>query len=61
MRCSMAVTPHGEQAKQFPYYCPLCMEHYADVTGHAPEFPYWASGFWQCKLRYKTQKELLGV
>ena len=31
MRCSMAVTPHGEQAKQFPYYCPLCMEHYADV------------------------------
>ena len=37
------------------------MEHYADVTGHAPEFPYWASGFWQCKLRYKRQKELLGV
>lgn len=37
------------------------MEHYADVTGHAPEFPYWASGFWQCKLRYKTQEEFLGV
>jgi alpha-D-xyloside xylohydrolase len=37
------------------------MEHYADATGHAPEFPYWASGFWQCKLRYKTQEEFLGV
>ena len=23
--------------------------------------PEWASGFWQCKLRYKTQDELLGV
>ena len=27
------------------------MENYADVAGHAPAFPYWASGFWQCKLR----------
>ena len=24
------------------------MENYADATGHAPDFPYWASGFWQC-------------
>ncbi len=23
--------------------------------------PEWASGFWQCKLRYKTQDELLNV
>ena len=37
------------------------MSNYADVTGHAPKFPYWASGFWQCKLRYKTQAEFLGV
>ena len=37
------------------------MEHYADATGHAPEFPYWASGFWQCKLRYESQEEFLGV
>jgi alpha-D-xyloside xylohydrolase len=37
------------------------MEHYADATGHAPEFPYWASGFWQCKLRYQTQEEFLDV
>lgn len=37
------------------------MEHYADATGHAPSFPHWASGFWQCKLRYRTQDELLTV
>ena len=37
------------------------MEHYADVSGHAPVLPYWASGFWQCKLRYKTQAEFLQV
>ncbi len=37
------------------------MQNYADVTGHAPAFPYWASGFWQCKARYKTQDEFLDV
>jgi alpha-D-xyloside xylohydrolase len=37
------------------------MEHYADATGHAPAFPEWAAGFWQCKLRYRTQEELLAV
>ena len=31
------------------------------VTGFAPEFPEWASGFWQCKLRYQTQDELMNV
>jgi alpha-D-xyloside xylohydrolase len=34
---------------------------YADATGHAPELPDWATGFWQCKLRYETQEELLAV
>ncbi len=37
------------------------MERYADATGYAPEFPEWAAGFWQCKLRYRTQDELLSV
>jgi alpha-D-xyloside xylohydrolase len=35
--------------------------NYVDATGHTPAFPEWASGFWQCKLRYATQDELLGV
>ncbi len=34
---------------------------YADVTGHAPMLPSWAAGFWQSKLRYRTQEELLEV
>jgi alpha-D-xyloside xylohydrolase len=34
---------------------------YADVTGHAPMLPEWAAGFWQSKLRYRTQEELLEV
>jgi alpha-D-xyloside xylohydrolase len=37
------------------------MARYADATGHAPRLPAWASGFWQCKLRYRTQEELLEV
>lgn len=37
------------------------LSNYADVTGHAPDFPYWASGLWQCKLRYETQDEFLDV
>ncbi len=37
------------------------MEHYADATGHSPMMPDWAVGFWQCKLRYSTQEELLSV
>jgi alpha-D-xyloside xylohydrolase len=37
------------------------MERYADLTGRPPVLPEWAAGFWQCKLRYKTQDELLAV
>jgi alpha-D-xyloside xylohydrolase len=34
---------------------------YADATGHPPLLPDFALGFWQCKLRYRTQEELLAV
>lgn len=37
------------------------MESYADVTGHPPLLPQWATGFWQSRLRYRTQAELLAV
>jgi alpha-D-xyloside xylohydrolase len=37
------------------------LARYADATGHAPPLPQWASGFWQCKLRYRSQDELLEV
>ncbi|WP_072724587.1 TIM-barrel domain-containing protein, partial [Bifidobacterium lemurum] len=34
---------------------------YADATGHAPVMPEWGLGFWQCKLRYWNQEQLLEV
>lgn len=37
------------------------MECYADATGYPPLLPEWAAGFWQSKLLYKTQEELLSV
>lgn len=36
-------------------------ETLADLTGHAPEMPDWATGFWQSRLRYETQEKLLEV
>lgn len=36
-------------------------ETLADLTGHAPVMPHWATGFWQCRLRYETQDDLLEV
>jgi alpha-D-xyloside xylohydrolase len=34
---------------------------YRELTGQAPLFGKWAYGFWQCKNRYQTQDEILGV
>jgi alpha-D-xyloside xylohydrolase len=34
---------------------------YRELTGQAPMFGRWAFGFWQCKNRYKSQEEILGV
>ena len=36
-------------------------ESYAAVTGTVPMMPEYGLGFWQCKLRYQTQEELLEV
>ena len=57
----------ADQAHQLDYYVVIddtpaaILERYSEVTGKPSEFPTWGSGFWQCKLRYKTQKELLEV
>ncbi|MBN1427925.1 MAG: glycoside hydrolase family 31 protein [Anaerolineae bacterium] len=57
----------AEGSQQLDYYV-VCgdtyaeiLEHYAGVTGHTPSLPEWASGFWQSRLRYETQEELLQV
>ncbi|GAA4842336.1 glycoside hydrolase family 31 protein [Kitasatospora terrestris] len=56
----------ADSARQFDYWITAgapaeTLSRYADATGHSPELPDWASGFWQCKLRYRTQDELLAV
>ena len=57
----------AESARQIDYWVTTgadpaaIMHHYADATGHAPMLPDWAAGFWQSKLRYRTQEELLAV
>ena len=37
------------------------LAQYADATGHAPMMPEYGMGYWQCRLRYRTQEELLSV
>ena len=37
------------------------MKAYRHLTGDAPLMPKWMLGFWQCKERYASQDELLGV
>lgn len=57
----------ADSARQLDYWVTVgdapadILAHYADATGHAPMLPEWASGFWQCKLRYRTQDELMAV
>ena len=36
-------------------------EQYTAVTGRVPMMPEFGIGFWQCKLRYRNQEELLTV
>ena len=56
----------ADAARQIDYWVTAgdprqILSRYADVTGHAPKLPPWATGFWQSKLRYRTQQELLDV
>jgi alpha-D-xyloside xylohydrolase len=57
----------ADSARQIDYWVTAgdtpadVMEAYADATGHPPLLPEWAAGFWQSKLRYRTQDELMAV
>jgi alpha-D-xyloside xylohydrolase len=57
----------ADRARQIDYWLTTAespaeiMARYADATGHPPEFPPWASGLWQSKLRYRDQAEILDV
>jgi alpha-D-xyloside xylohydrolase len=37
------------------------LEKYINATGHPPLIPDFALGFWQSKLRYRTQEEMLNI
>lgn len=37
------------------------VSHYADLTGKAPKMPEYGTGFWQSKLRYYCQEDLMSV
>ncbi len=37
------------------------LRRYAELTGFAPPMPEYATGFWQSRLRYRTQEEILEV
>ena len=58
---------HAEGARQIDYLIfygetpAQIVRKYSELTGKAPMLPEWAAGFWQCKLRYRTQEELLNV
>lgn len=57
----------AESTKQLDYWVTAgdtpaeIEETYASVTGTVPMMPEYGLGFWQCKLRYQTQDELLEV
>jgi alpha-D-xyloside xylohydrolase len=37
------------------------LRRYHTLTGFAPKFPHWATGYWQSKSYYESQEELLAV
>ncbi len=39
----------------------VILGNYMQATGVPGNIPEWATGFWQCKLRYKSQEELLSI
>ena len=60
-------TWHAESTKQLDYWI-TCADtpagislNYARATGFAPMMPEYGLGFWQCKLRYWNQEQLLEV
>ena len=58
----------SEYGKAIDYYfcygdgtIDAAMKAYRHLTGDAPLMPKWELGFWQCKERYASEDELLGV
>lgn len=58
---------HADAVKEMDYWITAgdtpaqIIEQYTAVTGRAPVMPENLLGLWQCKLRYRTQEEVLSV
>ncbi len=58
---------HAKSTKKLDYFItagdtPAEIEkQYSDATGRTPMMPEYGLGYWQCKLRYRTQDEVLAV
>ena len=58
---------HAAATKEMDYWITAgdtpsqILEQYTTVTGRAPAMPDGLLGLWQCKLRYRTQEEVLSV
>ena len=56
-----------EAVKELDYWVTVAdtpkqlLKNYTDVSGRASEFPEDLMGLWQCKLRYRSQEEVLSV
>jgi alpha-D-xyloside xylohydrolase len=65
--CKNRTEWHAESTKQLDYWITAgdtpaeIEEAYASVTGTVPMMPEYGLGFWQCKLRYYNQEQLLEV
>ncbi len=57
----------AEASKEIDYWITVgddpadLLKNYSAVTGRAPHMPSDLLGLWQCKLRYRTQEEVLSV
>jgi alpha-D-xyloside xylohydrolase len=57
----------ADSTRQMDYYITAgntpaeIIEHYTAVVGRAPLLPEWAAGFWQSRLRYYSQEQVLNI
>lgn len=58
---------HAKSTRKMDYFITAgdtpaeILEQYSAATGRTPMMPEYGMGYWQCKLRYRTQEELLNV
>ena len=65
--CLLYTSWYARRTKKIDYFItagdtPAEIEkQYSDATGRTPLMPEFGLGYWQCKLRYRNQEELLKV